>query len=196
MTTAMSAIDAQQSAKDRIQKSLVNLAIARQAEFEDGSQRVYVHLLADLDPALIARACHEWALKEREAFTPTMPSAADIRATVAAIAAQDAAEAHYRALPPAPADEGDEPRFFCLSCRDESNGWRPFWCPGSGSGRTFNRPDRALGSVVDCGRQRAHGGHDYVAKCECWGRNPVVERAKERELRRRKAATPTAKEQR
>lgn len=187
MTTAMTEFGAQQSAKDKIKKSLVNLAIARQAEFEDGAQRVYLHLLADLDPALIARACHEWALKPREAFTSTMPSAADLRATVAEIARVDAAEAKLRALPPAPLDAEDEPRFFCASCRDESNGWRAFWCPGGGADRTFERPARAEGSIVDCGRQRRHAGHDYVARCECWGRNPVVERAKERELRRRKA---------
>lgn len=185
MTTALTEFEAKQSGKEKIRKSLQNLAIARQAEFEDASQRVYLHLLEDLDPALIARACREWALKPREAFAPTMPSAADLRASVTELARQDAHEQKLRSLPPAPVSEDHEPRFFCPSCRDEANGWRPFWCPGIGSARSFNRPDRAIGSVVDCGRQRAHSGHDYVTKCECWGRNPVVERLKERELRRK-----------
>jgi hypothetical protein len=68
-----------------------------------------------------------------------------------------------------------EPTFFCLSCRDEASGWRPFACPG--------RPQdvdavKAPGSIVDCGRHHDHLPHGYVARCECWGQNPVVERRK------------------
>lgn len=155
-------------------KALANLAIARQAEFADGAQRVYLHLLSDLDPALIRRACEVWARRPRAEFAPAMPDAASLRETVAELARADAEASRLRALAPMPVSDDDGPRYFCLSCRDESSGFRPFWCPGSGEHRTLDRPARSEGSIVDCGRSHPHWSHDYVARCECWQRNPVA----------------------
>jgi hypothetical protein len=81
--------------------------------------------------------------------------------------------------------DDDGPRFYCLSCHDELHNWRPFWCPGAGGYRTMDRPDYTIGSIVDCGRTKAHGPHAYVARCECADTNPVSARRREREARER-----------
>ena len=181
MTTAVTPAPAGALGKDRIQKALVNLALARQAEFEDGAQRVYLHLLADLDPALVARACEEWARRPRAEFAPVMPTAADIRQTALDIQHRDAADARRRALAPAPSFDDDGPRYFCLSCYDETSGFRTFWCQGRGKGRSLERPAYAVGSMVECGKAKDHTPHSYVARCECFETNPVSARRRERE---------------
>ena len=169
-------------------KALINLAIARQAEFADGAQRVYLHLLSDLDPALVRRACDVWALRPRAEFAPAMPDAASLRETVAELAREDAEASRRRALAPMPVSDDDGPRYFCLSCRDESSSFRPFWCPGTGDKRTLDRPARSEGSIVECGRTQPHGQHDYVARCECWQRNPVVDARRQRQHVKREVA--------
>lgn len=78
-----------------------------------------------------------------------------------------------------------EPVFACLFCLD--GGWRPFWCLGAGEARTLDQPARADGSIVDCGRQTPHSGHQYVAPCACLATNPVIARRREREQVRRDA---------
>ena len=84
-----------------------------------------------------------------------------------------------------PVDPEDEPTFHCHVCRDESAGWRPFWCPGAGKFRTFEVPAWGEGSIVDCGRRRPDDGHNYRARCECFETNPVIQARREREQRRR-----------
>jgi len=113
-----------------------------------------------------------------------VPDVGTVRATVAAIAHEDSQAAKLKALAPMPMADDEGPRFFCLNCHDEPAGWRPFWCPGTGSGRTFDRPDRADGSTVECGKHRAHTAHQYVHRCECYETNPVIAEHRRREVRR------------
>lgn len=89
------------------------------------------------------------------------------------------------------ANADDEPRYFCLACRDESSSLRVFWCPGTGPARDFARHPRADGAVVECGRVKAHSPHSYVTRCECAGTNPVAAARREREARRRSDETDT-----
>lgn len=159
---------------DRKLKALVSLALARQAEFTDAAQRVYLHLLADTDEALIARACEDWAKRPRGEYAPAMPTAADLRATADLIAQQDQQALRSRALAPMPVADEDGPRFFCVDCRDESSGWRPFWCHGMGPLRDLHRPARAEGSITSCGRPGHHAPHGFVERCACWAVNPVI----------------------
>lgn len=184
MTTTLGPFEAHDDGQ-LVLRSLVNLAIARQAEFEDGAQRVYVHLLSDLNPAVVERACHALALRPRADYTTAMPSAADVRLAVQEVLQQDALDREFALRAPMPVDDEDGPRFFCLNCRDESSAWRPFWCPGTGKARTFNRPAHAEGSMVECGKRTDHAGHRYVARCECYETNPVIAERRKREIRRK-----------
>ena len=173
MTASQDLAAAPQAGGARITKALVNLALARQAEFADGAQRVYLHLLADLDPALVARSCEVWARRPRGEYAPAMPTAADIRATVTELQRADADAARARALHPMPQSDEDGPRYFCPNCFDETSWWRTFWCQGRGASRSLARPEYAVGSMVECGRAKEHKPHSYVARCECYGTNPV-----------------------
>lgn len=83
----------------------------------------------------------------------------------------------------------DEPRYFCLACRDESSSLRVFWCPGRGPARDFTPHPRAEGAVVECGRAKTHGPHSYATRCECAGSNPVAAARREREARRQSEDT-------
>ena len=157
----------------RIKRAIASLAIARQAsDFGEDAQRVYLHLLGDIDPSLFARVCEHWARTPRADFAPTMPPAADLRETATAFAAHDAQTARLLALAPMPDD--DRTGYFCESCRDESSAWQPFWCAGHGAWRVNTRPARADGPIVECGRTRAHGPHAYVTRCACSDTNPVI----------------------
>lgn len=79
----------------------------------------------------------------------------------------------------------DEPTFFCPLCLDETSGWRPLWCPGVGTRRDMVRPEHVHGSLMECGKRDPHGPHAYVDRCECYGHNPVVERRRARQAKRR-----------
>ena len=158
---------------DRKAKALANLALARQAEFAEGAMRVYLHVLRDVDGALLARACAEWAEKPRGEFQPAMPEAAALKATAERIARGDAESNRLKALP-AHSHDHREPVFYCVACLDESSGWRPFHCQG----RPREITSTGHGTTVDCGRHHEHLPHSYVARCECWQQNPVVERRK------------------
>jgi hypothetical protein len=174
-------IDVPAGPQAEILAALMMLATARQAEFDGGAQRTYVRLLQDVDSSLVLRACQVLAKRQREAFAPAMPSVADVRQVVHEVQEHDALDARQRALAPMPLSDEDGPRFYCLSCRDETHSWRPFWCPGAGSARSMDRPDYAEGSICDCGVTRRHAPHAYVARCECYETNPVSAERRRRE---------------
>lgn len=161
-------------------KSLRNLALARQAEFLDGTQRVYLHVLQDVDSRLVSEACGQLALRPRAEFEPAMPTVGDVRAIALELGKAEAEAARMAKLLPLPKREDDEPRYFCLECRDEPYSWRPFWCPGTSQSRDVVRPEHVRASLVDCGRVKEHKPHDYVARCECRDVNPVAAQARER----------------
>jgi len=173
------------SGASRVTKALINLALARQAEFDEEAQRVYLHILRDTDPALVARACGTWADRPRGEFAPAMPTAADIRILAEEIGRGDEAERRAARVLPLPKSEEDEPRYFCADCKDEPNGWRIFWCHGSGKLRSFDVGDwNGALSRVDCGRHAIHLPHTYAAKCGCYETNPVIQQARERQQRK------------
>lgn len=81
----------------------------------------------------------------------------------------------------------DEPRYFCLVCRDESASWREFWCPGFGPARNTTPPPHVTQPVESCGRMKHHGPHGCATRCDCYGTNPVSAARREREQRRLEA---------
>lgn len=172
-----------------IAEALARLAIARSTVLDEVTLAVYADALEDVDPALVARACAALSRERRGEFETALPDVGTIRERCESLAAEDIEAARRRMLPALPVSDDDGPRYFCLSCRDESSGFRPFWCPGSGEHRTLDRPARSEGSIVDCGRSHPHGSHDYVARCECWQRNPVVEARRQRQHVKREAST-------
>jgi hypothetical protein len=168
-----------------IGEAVARLAVARGGLIDDTTSEVYLDCLADLDPDAVGRACEDLAIEPRGAYEAVLPPVATIRARVEALAQRAALEAAAKRVLPMPQTEDDEPRYFCLACRDEPHGWRIFWCPGSGALRTMARPDRAQGSMVECGRP-VHAPHSYAHRCECADTNPVIAKARER-MRRRTA---------
>ena len=164
-----------------VARALAGLALARQAsEFDDQAQRVYQRVLEPVDPELVRRACLELARLPVQDYKSRMPEVGLIAETAAALARADQATARARALAPMPVADEDGPRFFCLECRDEGAGWRPFWCPGVGPGALTDRPARLEGVRLVCGRVEAHAAHGYVDRCACWATNPVIARRRSR----------------
>jgi hypothetical protein len=141
----------QQAAKERMAKALANLALARQvADFGDNAQRVYLHLLADLDPVLVARACEAYARQPRKEFESTMPAVADIRVKVDSLRHTDAvaaSQSRVRLLPP----DVNEPTYECAQCRDAPGGWILLRCP-----------------ETKCVRHREHAAHTFTVRCPHW----------------------------
>lgn len=172
----------------RVAEALSRLAIARATLLDEVTLSVYADALEDVDPGLVDRACRRLGKTPRAEYDTAMPDVGTIRDVADAIGHEDAEAARAQLVKQLPAPVGDdEVRYACLSCRDESSGFRPFWCPGTGEHRTLDRPARSEGSIVECGRPQAHGSHDYVARCECWLRNPVVEARRQRQLVKRAA---------
>jgi hypothetical protein len=100
--------------QEHILKSLIALSRARQAEFDEADQRVYLHVLSDLYPAQVQAACVNLARRPRPEYGSAMPSAGDIREACYDVARKqrEAIEEgqRHRALPegppvPAPAIE-------------------------------------------------------------------------------------------
>jgi hypothetical protein len=147
----MQTFETQQAGKERIARALTSLAIARQAsDFGDAAQRVYLHLLADLDAALVARACDAFARTPRREFEPVMPTAADLRAKVDTLRHADAVEASKsaaRLLPP----DVREPTYGCFQCQDAPGGWILLRCP-----------------ETKCDRHREHAAHTFTVRCPHW----------------------------
>lgn len=85
--------------KKAVLKALVALSRARQAEFHEVDQRVYVRVLEDLTCELVLTACGVLAAAPRPEYGSAMPSAGDIRREVGLIAARrrEQAEAEQRA---------------------------------------------------------------------------------------------------
>ena len=63
-----------------ILRSLINLSIARQAEFGEPEQRVYVNLLKNLEPTRVSRACADLAREPRGEYESAMPPVGEILA--------------------------------------------------------------------------------------------------------------------
>ncbi len=81
-------------------------------------------------------------------------------------------------LPPT-VDEKDAPKFHCLDCRDEPNGWRIFLCPGVPV-EASKRREQSDVPIYPCSRLLRHPGHSYAERCECLPTNPNIAKAKER----------------
>lgn len=176
-------------ATDRTLKALVNLSLARQAEFGEATQRVYEHILRDTAPELVARACERLASQPRADYKSAMPEAGEIKAVATEIAAQDRVEAARQRVLPAPSDDDPRTWRYCNACDD--SGWEEFWCVGDSS---IPQPDYRLHLTArDCGRPREHTSHTYVQRCDCINRNPVIARRRELEAQQVIRRTPKGK---
>lgn len=153
-----------------IASALADMAIARGGTFDDYQTPIYLRGLVDLDAALVARACEQLGLEPREDFTPVVPPVGTIRQRVERLAREDTAKAAAAKLLPLPKSEDDEPRYFCVACRDEPYGWRVFRCGGKGESAGLARGD---GELYACSRRVDHYPHSYVERCACHGTNPV-----------------------
>lgn len=183
LATAPSGTD-RRSDSERRRDALKFLAIARRVEPDSAVALVYQQALADLDPEWLEAACHELAQRARLPFEPALPDVGTVRAIALDLRTRSQEQARRRALPAAPSDS-TEPTFFCLLCLDETSGLRVFWCPGIGPSRTFERPPRATGATVECGKPRDHQPHSYAMRCECWRQNPVVDERRQRQFVKR-----------
>jgi hypothetical protein len=177
-----------------IADALHRVALARATSLEDDTIEVYLDALADLDATLVAQACRELAKLERREYDTALPSVGTIRERVARIGDAMAAARAAAKLLPLPASDQDGPRFLCLDCRDESNGWRHWWCPGAGDLRRQALPTAWSGtSICECGQRREHAPHPYVTRCTCWETNSVIARRREREQNTRRAVVERRK---
>ncbi len=155
------------------------LALARGTSADTPTLTAYMDALADVDPALVERACFDLARLSRSEYEAALPAAGTIRDRVSAILRADLdAERARVALLPAPKSDDDSPRYFCPDCHDEWSGWRMFACGGTKSPVV---DPKALARVEDltarhCGRREPHAAHPYAERCSCWQHNPVVAR--------------------
>lgn len=164
-------------ATDRTLKALVNLSLARQAEFGPATQRVYEHILRETSPELVSRACDRLAGLPRPDYKSAMPEAGEIKTLAEEIAVEDRIEAQRQRILPAPSDDDPRTWRYCNACDD--SGWEEFWCVGDGS---IPQPEYRLHLTArDCGRAREHTSHTYVRRCDCIHRNPVIARRRELE---------------
>lgn len=159
-------------------QALKFLSVARQAEMDFDASGVYLIALADLDPALVMRACRELAHEPRREFEAAMPPVGTIRARVEQLAREDAKaarEARYLPMPP----DDDEPRYICLQCHDGY--WvTSAWCPGSGSQKAATKhPRHEHLSYRLCDRRKGHAAHTWTWVCSCVATNPVIQKARE-----------------
>lgn len=162
------------------------LALARGSRLDGPTASAYMDALGDLDPAMVERACFDLARVARRDYESAVPSAPAIRERCEQIARADAEVAAKLKLLPAPKSEEDAPTYFCLSCLDESSGWRTATCLGAGAQRQATLPLRLAGPEVEpCGRTEPHGPHAFVVRCHCRGFNPVVAARRERQQARR-----------
>lgn len=170
-------------------EALKFLALARQADPDAATATTYLIALRDLDADLLQQACYELGNEARPDYGSALPDVGTIRARASKVA-RDRREAerraHVLALPPGK----DEPLYFCTSCYDEPSGWQIVWCPGEGHARQVDPPARAYSTrIAPCGRKGKHGvdhrPHTYTERCPCWQTNPVIQRHREREQKRR-----------
>lgn len=77
-----------------------------------------------------------------------------------------------------PPSQFDEETYFCWSCMDNLDGWRLLWCTGMGVELVPPRDSKL--QVSPCGRRKNHYAHTFAEKCVCFGRNPSVEKRKQR----------------
>lgn len=172
-----------------VAEALARLAIARSGVLDDTTGEVYMDALADLAPEFIQRACFILAGQPREAFETLLPSVGTIRTLVSKLAKETALAEHRAKLLPLPKSSDDEPTFFCLTCRDESSGWRPIWCQGGGEPKDTLSPAPKGVTTSYCGRKLKHGPHHYVERCSCYETNPVIAKRREAESIRRTEKT-------
>lgn len=181
----MERFEAQQAATDTMLDALIGLSVARQAEFTEATQRVYLAVLRDVDAGCVAAACGQLAAEPREDYKPAMPEAGDIRQRAFRVAAElveQEREAKLLPLPPRLGEEGG-PRYSCLDCKDDPAGWsEQLWCHGYGDLREATPIQRyARDPQAPCDRSRRHPPHPYRRRCHCYGINPVVARHQKRE---------------
>lgn len=148
-----------------VRRALSALALAVNHGLEDEQLKVTAYALREVPASLVRRACLR--LAETSKF---WPRPVELRECADEIARDDAQQAAAAKLLPLPASEDNEPRFFCLDCRDEPFGWRVFKCGGKGKAAGIARGD---GTVYACSRRKDHAAHSYVETCACAQTNPV-----------------------
>lgn len=172
--------------------SLTRLAIARGASLDESIAVVYLTDLADLDPALVARACGVLAKLKREDYETALPSVGTIREHVEALSRDDARAQARQQLLPMPLEVADSRTWVhCRHCNDEPSGHRLFWCEGTGEYRDHAKPcplDTPLSAIThqQCARRHPHMPHTYADRCACLPTNPAI--ARKRDAARTKAA--------
>jgi hypothetical protein len=126
------------------QQILAKLALARQADFSEDAERVYLEALSDIPVGYLQAGCFDLAKLPRADFGSTMPDVGTIRA---------AALAHQPkfASPQPPVDSDPRTWHRCHACADV--GFIVRMCPGP--------------PASDCGRGPAGYYRDgiYLAPC-------------------------------
>jgi len=72
-----------------LKTALQALAIARATEIDEAALAVYLHLLSDIDPSEISRACERLAKQPRRDYQAAMPEVGLIRAEAARVRHED-----------------------------------------------------------------------------------------------------------
>lgn len=158
-----------------VAEALSRLSIARGGSPDARVGEVYLDALDDLDADLVRRACDALARQPRAEFESALPSVGAIRVVAAKLIAQDADAQALSMLLPAPKDEANGPRYFCLDCRDEPSGWRIFDCRGIGEFASIETR-----TWTPCGRTKEHRPHSFAERCHCAPYNPVSKAARDR----------------
>lgn len=148
-----------------VRRSLAALAIARQADIDEPTLRLYAQMLAGCDEQDVATACGVVARQPRREYETALPAVGDLLVSVEQVKAERLEQAQRAKLLPKPAAKDDEPTYFCVDCYDEPSGWRSWRCGGPSAYGLLSR---------SCGRTKAHGPHDWVSRCACVERNPVI----------------------
>ena len=144
--------DASRSALDDASKmtALDRLAIARQHDFTQNQQRVYLAALDSVPAPDVAFVCAHLATLVPKTFETRMPIVGVILDGCRELAATRRREAELSKR--LAWRETDEPTYRCPLCHDEPSGWAlALQCP-----------------QTPCGRQKAHAPHSWARRCGCW----------------------------
>jgi hypothetical protein len=138
------------------EKILWKLAIARQAEFDDDAERVYLEALADIPVGYLQAGCFDLAKLPRADFGSVMPDVGTIRA---------AALAHVPkfATPEVPHDADPRTWHRCHACADV--GFIIRTCPGPPNSTCGRGSSGYYRDGIYTGPCRH--AHTVAQKCEC-----------------------------
>jgi len=175
--------------------ALLECAVARGGRIDGIESHVYLRQLSDLDAGVLTRALDALGREPRKEFETYLPPVPMIRQRVLALARADAEAEAAAKLLPLPSDPEADPRTWvhCMDCRDESSGWREFFCHGAGSQKNAGaRPYHYRVPTYYCGKKGQHPPHPYVERCGCYATNPVIAQRREAQAVRRAAAREQA----